>query len=52
MIAVILNYESRQNPAYRSTLARTFLRDFDLICAQSAALLTGSVKSVLWLPTT
>ncbi len=28
MIAVILNYESRQNPAYRSTLARAFLRDF------------------------
>jgi len=28
MIAVILNYESQQNPAYRSTLARAFLRDF------------------------
>ena len=28
MIAVILKYESRQNPAYRSTLARAFLRDF------------------------
>ena len=26
MIAVILNYESRQNPAYRSTLARVFIR--------------------------
>jgi hypothetical protein len=31
MIAVILNYESRQNPAYRSTLARAFFRDLQSI---------------------
>ena len=49
MIAVILNYESRQNPAYRSTLARTFLRDlrsnlFAILPRPASA----SLKLVLW----
>ena len=49
MIAVILNYESRQNPAYRSTLARTFLRDLrSHLCAILPRRASAHLKSVPW----